>query len=129
MKTDESETLEEYCSRVGCLLLSPRGKNPKKILQLNKETNMIEEVSTDGLVGVKSLALNSKKIVTVLRKNAETQFASLSQEKFCQGIVGQRNLRGLRSITTERLGINPKIAALPLVQQIWLAMVAIFNFW
>ena len=128
MKTDESETLEEYCSRVGCLLLSPRGKNPKRILQYNQETELIEEVSTDGLVGVKSLAQNEKKLVSVFRKNAETQFAGLAQEKCVQGIVGQRNLRGLRSITADRLGVNPKIAALPLVQLIWLSLVAIYNF-
>ena len=42
-------------------------------------------------------------------------------------MVGQRNLRGLRQRTTDRLGINPNIASLPLIQLIWLSIVAIFN--
>lgn len=41
--------------------------------------------------------------------------------------MGQRNLRGLRQQTVDRLGINPNIACLPLLQLIWLSIVAIFN--
>ena len=49
------------------------------------------------------------------------------QDKIVQNTVGQRNLRGLRQKTVDRLGINPGIASLPLLQLIWLSVVAIFN--
>ena len=127
-RKEQMETLEEFCARVGCLLLAPRGKNPDHILQLNEETGLIEETPTEGLVGVKSLIDNEKKMVTVLPKGVECQFAACHQEKCVQGIVPQRNMRGLRHTTMERLGVNPKIASLPLIQLIWMAIVAVFNF-
>ena len=75
MKTDESETLAEWCDRIGCLLLAPRSKRskPDRILQFNPESGLIEHVSTEGLVGIDSLIDNEKKLVTTFRKNVSSE--------------------------------------------------------
>ena len=105
-KTDHLESLENWCARNGVVLLSPRLPKPKPkwILQFNPDTRMLEKTSTEDLPGVKSLIKNEKKVVTVFRKNVETQFASMRQEKCMSAIVGQRNLKGLRQQTVDRLG-------------------------
>ena len=65
---------------------------------------MIEQTLTKELTGLRSLILNEKKLVSILRKAAENTFAACKQEKIMQNIVGQRNLRGLRRKTVQRLG-------------------------
>ena len=65
---------------------------------------MLEKTSTENLLGVKNLIQNEKKITTTLRSNVERTFAGVRQDKCMSAIVGQRNLKGLRQQTVDRLG-------------------------
>lgn len=91
-------------------------------ITFSEETGMIEQTLTKGLTGLRSLVLNEKKLVSILRKAAENTFAACKQEKIMQNIVGQRNLRGLRHQTVQRLGYYN----LKYIQQIFLSIFLTF---
>ena len=90
-------SLEQYCAKIGCTMISPARGMPEWILQYDESTGSLVKTATKELKkGTKrSLAKNHNKIQSFIRKPIEIQFCWIKKYKFTKGIVHNRYLRKL----------------------------------
>ena len=64
---ENMQNFEDYCKSVHAVFLSPPTDDPEELFQFNKESGLIESVSTEDLPGLANLLDNNRALVGFLR--------------------------------------------------------------